>query len=68
MNLVSPVADLTCDIKKEVKQAALECMTAICNCTGNKDPRMGMGGMKWWFSSMEKLSLLGMYLYNCNVL
>ena len=44
MNLVSPVADLTCDIKKEVKQAALECMTAICNCTGNKDPRMGMGG------------------------
>eukprot|EP00438_Fugacium_kawagutii_P016630 Skav205650 [mRNA] locus=scaffold458:158289:165391:+ [translate_table: standard] len=37
VNLVSPVADLTCDIKKEVKQAALECMTAICNCTGNKD-------------------------------
>ena len=25
------------DIKKEVKQAALECMTSICNCTGNKD-------------------------------
>ena len=37
VNLVSPVADLTCDIKKEVKQAALECMTSICNCTGNKD-------------------------------
>eukprot|EP00435_Cladocopium_sp_Y103_P050538 s442_g15.t1 len=37
VHLVSPVADLTCDIKKEVKQAALECMTAICNCTGNKD-------------------------------
>ena len=64
MNLVAPVADLTCDIKKEagairslgsladlqeaagfglkgpssqVKVAALECMTAICSCTGNKD-------------------------------
>jgi elongation factor 3 len=32
-----PVAELTCDIKKEVKTAALECMTAICGCTGNKD-------------------------------
>merc|ERR1719262_677990 len=32
-----PVAELTCDIKKEVKAAALECMTAICGCTGNKD-------------------------------
>merc|ERR1719311_1517836 len=37
VNLVGPVADLTCDIKKEVKVAALECMTAICHCTGNKD-------------------------------
>merc|ERR1719446_585536 len=37
VQLVSPVADLTCDIKKEVKAAAVECMTAICNCTGNKD-------------------------------
>eukprot|EP00439_Symbiodinium_sp_Y106_P059383 s2085_g8.t1 len=37
VNLVAPVADLTCDIKKEVKTAALECMTAICGCTGNKD-------------------------------
>lgn len=37
VTLVSPVADLTCDIKKEVKQAAIECMTAICNCTGNRD-------------------------------
>jgi elongation factor 3 len=37
VNLVTPVADLTCDIKKEVRQAALDCMTAICNCTGNKD-------------------------------
>merc|ERR1712151_699140 len=35
--LVSPVADMTCDIKKEVKAAAIECMTAICACTGNKD-------------------------------
>jgi len=35
--LVSPVADLTCDIKKEVKAAAVDCMTAICNCTGNRD-------------------------------
>lgn len=37
VNMVSAVADLTCDIKKEVKAAAVECMTAICNCTGNKD-------------------------------
>jgi len=37
VTLVGPVADLTCDIKKEVKAAAVECMTAICNCTGNKD-------------------------------
>merc|ERR1719223_1764106 len=37
VTLVSPVADLTCDIKKEVKAAAVDCMTAICNCTGNKD-------------------------------
>jgi len=35
--LVSPVADLTCDIKKEVKLAAVECMTAIAGCTGNRD-------------------------------
>jgi len=37
VTLVSPVADLTCDIKKEVKAAAVECMSAICDCTGNKD-------------------------------
>ena len=37
VNMVSAVADLTCDIKKEVEAAAVECMTAICNCTGNKD-------------------------------
>ena len=36
-SLVSPVAELTCDIKKEVKAAALDCMKAICDCTGNKD-------------------------------
>jgi len=35
--LVTPVADLTCDIKKEVKAAALACMEAISSCTGNKD-------------------------------
>merc|ERR1712151_1012349 len=35
--LVSPVADLTCDIKKEVKAAALSCMSAIAACTGNRD-------------------------------
>mmetsp|Transcript_37026 Transcript_37026/g.86797 ORF Transcript_37026/g.86797 Transcript_37026/m.86797 type:complete len:1047 (+) Transcript_37026:140-3280(+) len=35
--LVTPVADLTCDIKKEVKAAALTCMGAISSCTGNKD-------------------------------
>jgi len=37
IHVISPVADLTCDIKKEVKEAALTCMTAICSCTGNKD-------------------------------
>merc|ERR1719324_1995263 len=37
VTLAMPVAELTCDIKKEVKTAALECMTAICGCTGNKD-------------------------------
>merc|ERR1719473_1147307 len=37
VNLVGPVADLTCDIKKEVKVAAIECMQAISGCTGNKD-------------------------------
>ena len=37
VNLVTPVADLTCDIKKEVKAAAVTCMTAITKCTGNKD-------------------------------
>jgi len=36
-NLISAVADLTCDIKKEVKEAALACMAAIAACTGNKD-------------------------------
>merc|ERR1719198_1548284 len=36
-NLISAVADLTCDIKKEVKEAALACMTAISQCTGNRD-------------------------------
>jgi elongation factor 3 len=37
VKLVGPVADLTCDIKKEVKVAAIECMQAISGCTGNKD-------------------------------
>eukprot|EP00928_Gymnodinium_smaydae_P057583 TRINITY_DN407_c0_g1_i6.p1 TRINITY_DN407_c0_g1~~TRINITY_DN407_c0_g1_i6.p1 ORF type:complete len:1068 (+),score=359.87 TRINITY_DN407_c0_g1_i6:71-3205(+) len=37
VTLAMPVAELTCDIKKEVKEAATTCMTAICNCTGNKD-------------------------------
>ena len=35
--VVTPVADLTCDIKKEVKAAAVVCMEAICQCTGNRD-------------------------------
>ena len=35
--VVTPVADLTCDIKKEVKAAAVTCMEAICQCTGNRD-------------------------------
>jgi len=37
VTLCPPVAELTCDIKKEVKAAALACMTAISACTGNKD-------------------------------
>merc|ERR1719428_1196654 len=37
VQLVQPVAECTCDIKKEVKTAAVECMTKICACTGNKD-------------------------------
>jgi len=37
VNLCAPVAELTCDIKKEVKAAALACMTAISGCTGNRD-------------------------------
>merc|ERR1719454_1114121 len=37
VELVQPVAELTCDIKKEVKAAAITCMAAICACTGNKD-------------------------------
>merc|ERR1711865_324109 len=37
VNLVTTVADLTCDVKKEVKAAAVTCMTAICKCTGNRD-------------------------------
>jgi elongation factor 3 len=37
VELVAPVAELTCDIKKEVKTAATECMRAISACTGNKD-------------------------------
>jgi len=36
-DLVAEVAELTCDIKKEVKTAAVTCMTQISNCTGNKD-------------------------------
>jgi len=37
VDLVSPVSELTCDIRKEVKAAAVDCMTKICACTGNKD-------------------------------
>merc|ERR1719373_700298 len=37
VTLAVPVAELTCDIKKDVKETATNCMTAICNCTGNKD-------------------------------
>jgi len=35
--LCTAVAELTCDIKKEVKLAALACMGAITACTGNRD-------------------------------
>merc|ERR1719230_1231083 len=37
VTLAMPVAELTCDIKKDVKETATNCMSAICNCTGNKD-------------------------------
>jgi elongation factor 3 len=37
VDLVQPVSELTCDIKREVKIAAIECMTKISACTGNKD-------------------------------
>mmetsp|Transcript_103485 Transcript_103485/g.292981 ORF Transcript_103485/g.292981 Transcript_103485/m.292981 type:complete len:1043 (+) Transcript_103485:102-3230(+) len=37
VTLCGPVAELTCDIKKEVKTAALAAMTAIAGCTGNRD-------------------------------
>merc|ERR1719284_1626090 len=37
VTLAMPVAELTCDIKKEVSEAAVNCMSAICSCTGNKD-------------------------------
>merc|ERR1719399_1714634 len=37
VTLAMPVAELTCDIKKEVSEAAVNCMSAICNCTGNED-------------------------------
>jgi len=37
VDFVKDVAELTCDIKKEVKTAAVDCMTKICACTGNKD-------------------------------
>ena len=36
VTLVSPDAGLTCDIKKEGKAAAVECMSAICNCSGTR--------------------------------
>merc|ERR1719207_86224 len=37
VDLISPVAELTCDIKKEVKAAAVESLTSVSGCTGNKD-------------------------------
>merc|ERR1719230_1289703 len=37
VTLAMPVAELTCDIKKDVKETATNCMSAICACTGNKD-------------------------------
>mmetsp|Transcript_136533 Transcript_136533/g.262272 ORF Transcript_136533/g.262272 Transcript_136533/m.262272 type:complete len:1404 (+) Transcript_136533:50-4261(+) len=35
--LVLPVAEATCDAKREVRAAAVDCMQAMCDCTGNKD-------------------------------
>ena len=37
VTLAMPVAEQTCDIKKEVKEAAVICMPVNCGCTGNKD-------------------------------
>ena len=37
VTLAMPVAERTCDIKKEVKEAAVICMPVNCGCTGNKD-------------------------------
>jgi len=37
VELVPAVSDLMWDIKKEVKAAAIEAMTAITKCTGNRD-------------------------------
>ena len=37
VDLVAPVVGLTYDINKKLKTAAINCMTAICACTGNKD-------------------------------
>eukprot|EP00439_Symbiodinium_sp_Y106_P012872 s7273_g1.t2 len=54
VHLAVPVADLTCDIKKEVKVAALECMTAICECAGNKDLEPFLPAMVDAASSIDK--------------
>ena len=37
VTLVSPIADLTCDIKKQGKAADVVCMTTTCDRTGNKN-------------------------------
>merc|ERR1719158_1654701 len=37
ITLVPAVSELMWDIKKDVKAAAVECMTAITRCSGNKD-------------------------------
>ena len=37
MELIPIVSDLMWDAKKQVKAAAIDCMEAICKCSGNKD-------------------------------
>jgi elongation factor 3 len=37
VSLVTPVAELTCEVNPKVQDAGLNCFSSICNYTGNKD-------------------------------